>query len=566
MPVIFIISVILIITALPKDVAAKINPGIHNVLELDNNKKNKIELQKKILYDNYGRPKKQKSTSSKSGKFRINYFITGEHAVDRTDNDNNGFPDFVDSVGYYLDRAYFTMVRDMGFISPVPEDHLNISHGLYNVYLWDLGNHDEGIEYGRSPKNILSYGGVYGLAQPYQLIYNEKSMKRVTSYIVLDNDFSEGDIAYNGNEFINAYKTTGYEALKITAAHEFHHAIQLITGITDYNAIFSEMTSVLMEKILYPEVKDYIHSINTYLQQPQEYVYGINESYLGYGASAFLIMLEEKYGKEFIKLTWDLISEGNNCFVALENVLKNNYNSTGIEDEFEEFGEWMVFTGHRKKDNLSGNCFLDAELMKTTKSKGIYEINNITQDIQSELRSFTFETFKFPLQATKENNDTLLALVINNNPKWINNYREYKYMDYKLNINGDKQDNNTRILNTDYFYNYTQNKNLIIKFFKITKQEITKIESLVSPNPYLLSRHKYVQIDVSGLKDAETAGLMIYSSNSKMIHQTEYEILKYGDKQYIVVNDPKIYSPGVYFYMARSDNNKIVYGKFIIRK
>ena len=58
------------------------------------------------------------SIVSDRGHFRIHYVLSGPDAVDSTDTNRNGIPDYVDSCGNAFEYAYTIQVDSMGFPPP----------------------------------------------------------------------------------------------------------------------------------------------------------------------------------------------------------------------------------------------------------------------------------------------------------------------------------------------------------------------------------------------------------------------------------------------------------------
>jgi hypothetical protein len=94
---------------------------------------NKIDIQDTSL-----RPSLQKQFASESGKFLIHYDLSGTNAVDQTDTDANGVPDYVDSVAFYFDEAFKLESDETGYHQP-PADKGNGGSLAYDVYLVELG-------------------------------------------------------------------------------------------------------------------------------------------------------------------------------------------------------------------------------------------------------------------------------------------------------------------------------------------------------------------------------------------------------------------------------------------
>ena len=138
------------------------------------------------------------------GHFLLHYATEGLHAVYQAgvDNNSNGVPDYVEAVATIVDSVWAFEIDSLGFQHP-PADNF-YPEGLdekYDVYLADL-------------KSINpQYGNIYGYTQQEMPITGTQT---VTSYIALDNDYAE----------IDAYAQRPLDAVRVTSAHEFFHAVQ----------------------------------------------------------------------------------------------------------------------------------------------------------------------------------------------------------------------------------------------------------------------------------------------------------------------------------------------------
>ena len=293
------------------------------------------QLLAEIEFDTLNRPINDNSRLSDRGLFRIHYLTTGENAPADLDIDQNGYPDYVDSVAYYFDYTYMIEVETLGFLSPMSEVS---GIDLYDVYLWNLGDGNPGF---------------YGQTFPIEQIKPNKANPRYTSYIVVDNDFSPLDSSQGNNGRIQTFNTFGYDALKVTVAHEFHHAIQNMYGIDKFTAVmFMESTSVLMEFLLFPEIKDYFQYIDQLFKNPAEYPFGYksNRNSIGpYAYSIFMIYLVERFGTEIILSAWENILEGHNNYYSYDLALKDR--GSNMDDAWCEFRIWCYYTGDRAIEN-----------------------------------------------------------------------------------------------------------------------------------------------------------------------------------------------------------------------
>jgi len=86
----------------------------------------------------------------------------------------------------------------------------------------------------------------------FDLISGTQIPERWTSDIDIDNDFIG-----------SKYNAKGIQALRVTAAHEFHHAIQYGYGWWGERYPY-ELTSTWMEDVVYTDVNDYYQYLPDY--------------------------------------------------------------------------------------------------------------------------------------------------------------------------------------------------------------------------------------------------------------------------------------------------------------
>ncbi len=153
---------------------------------------------------------------SNGGHFRVHYATSGADAPPLADTNNNNIPDWVETVGDVFEATYKSEIIDMGYREPPGFP--------YHVYL----------------QNIL----YFGLTETETM-----TGQSATSSITIENDFAEApfqnSIPGNDTVYVKSLK-----ALKITAAHEFFHAIQF-----GYNVFFetwyAEATATWVEDEVY---------------------------------------------------------------------------------------------------------------------------------------------------------------------------------------------------------------------------------------------------------------------------------------------------------------------------
>ena len=209
--------------------------------------------------------------TSPAGHFTIHYATAGQDAPNLTDADADQVPDWVERVAQVFDevRAIEVAVDGLGYRPPPVQ--------RYDVYLKDL-----------------AASRTYGLTDADAPAGSAVS---APSYIQIDKAFTDPNLNPLG-------RYSAEELLQITAAHEFHHAIQF-----GYNFYFdfwyAEVTATWIEDEVYELVNqlyDYLPSYlpnagNITLDAPVD---GASE----YGRWIFNRYLAERHGRELIRDVW----------------------------------------------------------------------------------------------------------------------------------------------------------------------------------------------------------------------------------------------------------------------
>lgn len=288
------------------------------------------------------------------GNIKLHYAKTGTDAVFQANVDVNpldGVPDYVNLCADIFDLVWAKEVDSMGY-NPPPSDNWyqpNGGDGKFDVYL----------------KNISpSY---YGYTDPDSSSGNSQSY---TSYIVVRND-------YNGMCYGHA---DPYDCLRVTAAHEFFHAIQFGYDASEFEFVdqnnqntfkpyWMEMSATWMEDEVYDQVNDYLGYLPSFFRHPEwslktfSYNNTIADSALHtYGACVWPIYLSEKFGVNIIKDIWyqcglvagpNVISCKGDCpggKSATDIALQAR--GTTFEKAFREFTVWNYFTGSRARPQI----------------------------------------------------------------------------------------------------------------------------------------------------------------------------------------------------------------------
>ena len=258
----------------------------------------------------------QHTLLSPSGRFRIHYDTEGRHAVSPKDDDANGIPDYIDLALVVLDSTWVLEVEQLGY-NPPPSDNGLGGGDEYDAYVIDLG------------------GSYYGYAYP------ETSGATTYSHLEIDNNFT--DPSYK--------QTRGLDALRVTIAHEFHHAIQFGYYAGQDGSWWQESTSTWMEEVAYPHIDDYLQYLISFLGEPRR---ALNSGPYGslhtYGSAIFSHFLDQRYGRELNRLIWDELSRRKSVHLDHFDRVIRQAEPGGLGVTMGEFAVWNYFTNHRYHD------------------------------------------------------------------------------------------------------------------------------------------------------------------------------------------------------------------------
>ncbi|HDR04167.1 MAG TPA: T9SS type A sorting domain-containing protein [Candidatus Marinimicrobia bacterium] len=262
---------------------------------------------------------------SESGRFKLYFDNTGINAVPQTYDQNPRVPDFIIMAGHYLEYSYDYLADTLGFRTPPIDDDANPE---IDIYFTNLGD------------------GNYGATTPERLASNTMQPYAYTGYIEIDNDFV-------GSSFY----TNGYEALKVTCAHELFHIFQIGYNLWEFSSEeiwFYECSSTWVEDQVFPEVNDYIQYVNSYVRNwgksLDDYIYD-NVSWL----------LEMQHlDHRAIRLMWENVLTMR-VWKAIDTYVINEMGRNEWPRLMSEWGVSHIFAG--KSGHLDKSHFPDAHLM-----------------------------------------------------------------------------------------------------------------------------------------------------------------------------------------------------------
>ena len=259
--------------------------------------------------------------TSSSGHFVIHYATTGSDIP--TPLAPYTVASWIQKVADTFEEVYTKEVTAMGYASPA---------GPYPVYLQQLA--------GQS---------AFGFTNPDADSNNNVILtgQSATSYITIDNDFA--DALY--------HPYNGLSALQITAAHEFHHAIQFYYNYF-FETWYAEATSTWMEDEAYDSVNQLYNYSRDYLLTPTESLNTPADG--GYSRWLFNRSMAERHGQSSIRSVWEQLrntttQNGNDIpmLPVLDSAMGNQQSS--IATEFAAFAKRLYlrdWTTHTSDLNL----------------------------------------------------------------------------------------------------------------------------------------------------------------------------------------------------------------------
>ena len=158
-----------------------------------------------------------------------------------------------------------------------------------------------------------------------------------SSWIETDNDFIE-----------NTYFSNGLDGMKVTAVHEYFHAVQLAYNLRFSDIWFFELASTWFEDVGYDEVNDYVQYIDTYYRNAHRSLFLSD----GYTAAIFGKFLEENYDIGIMNSIWNFIVD-NSAVESIDKALMLDVEKTdGIKAAFGKFALWTWYSGSRTIEGI----------------------------------------------------------------------------------------------------------------------------------------------------------------------------------------------------------------------
>ncbi len=477
--------------------------------------------QQNTIAEIMARPELTQSIISPSGLFKIHYDESGIHQPSYS----------VYDLAVAFDSAYSYEVNYLGYPAPPSDGNLG-GDDKFDVYILNLG------------------GGLYGATTPETTIGGG----RYISYIEIDNSFNK----------IEGYNTFGIDAARVTAAHEFHHAIQLGAYVfRSEDTYYYELTSTAFEEFVFDEVNDYYAYMSSYFRSTNKKL----EDNSGYNLAVWNIFLQERFndidpmlGHKIVKRSWEeLINK--RAILALRDAIKFE-TDTEFSDLFNEFGDWLHFTGNRAKD---GSYFEEAANYPLVRSNYTMDLENSKIiSFVSEPTSINYLTF---FDYSSGFADTIVAVISNSNAEGSLTNSNQQNVNFTF---SNSIFENSEPINDSYFYKVETDRYDFIQSSYIINNELSDVVLVRSeidfayPQPF---KYDYGIMNIPCFPDPSArAELIIFSSDMNLVYSGSERINPNGNT---VVewsgldNSGEKLGTGVYVFVTKA-NGKIKKGKFVI--
>ncbi|RPI04633.1 MAG: hypothetical protein EHM64_09345 [Ignavibacteriae bacterium] len=468
-------------------------------------------------------------TDTTAGHFHIFYDTTGINEPALLDNANQRIPGsakaYIHEVAAIFNHVWDVEIDQLGYEAPPFED--GQSH--YNIHV----------------ENISDYGDTWRIEPPTN---GSELPPRYKSYISVDNDY-------------RGFSTSGLNGLKVTAAHEFHHAIQMGSyGLWSDDVYAHELTSTWMEDVVYTEVNDYYNYLPDYFSQFGDgRSFNWNPTVGGYERSVFAFCLAKLYGAGIMKDIWT----GMRSIPFLESADAALVNrGSRLQSAYAEFTKWNYFTWDRAN---TVDYYPEGNHYPRFRPLQKLDFYNTSSTASGEVQALSSSMYEFDMP-----HDTLTAVIANVD------------MVNAIMKNTSKQTIDVLLSSQALPPPYTELANglkakisvdslsLWHSLFLHTGNEIVaRVLSDPAPNPFRLSEARQLLLPIHEDK-ASRADVYIYNSALGLAYsgqlQTSYS--EDGGTRVIVVPASAVeskLSTGIYFIIANTVNGSYKWKVAVIR-
>ncbi len=480
------------------------------------------ELEGILLHQLLSRPGAQKSVFI--GNFRIHYDTTGIHEPAMLNAQHNRIPNsanrFADSVGAIANYC-LRVERDLLGYAGIPDDNGAGGGSEYDIYVQQLSN-------------------LYGLTTPESPINNKPDGGTFTSFITIDNDFI----------FVSPDSNRGLPAVRVTVAHELHHAIQLGNyGYWTSDVFFYEITSVWMEDVVFTEVNDYFQYLApSFSQFRRPWISFANENtdLIMYSRGIWGLFVAKKYGANAMRKCWEEIRNAR-PILAIDRALQQ-ISGASLRQAFVEWATWNRFTGTQSDSAL----YYSEGRFYPTIAKEAVSLTSSTLTVENTLQPLSTRYYTINGQATLPVSNIDVNAAVNSSSRSFS---------YRLQLATSKSDESYGFVAPNIYakIDVSDPNNWFIP--------VTTGSLLPFPNPLLADGSATVNFRVGV---ATNVTLSIFSSSTDHVYSATLSPRSFNGEYVVQWNgrneDGDVAGSGVYVYVIHSGKETVTGKIALLRK
>ena len=440
-----------------------------------------------------------------AGHFHIFYDTTGINEPALLDNNNQRISGsakaYIHAVAQIFNHVWDIEVDQMGYTAPPFES----GQSYYTINV----------------ENIDDYGDTWKILPQ---INGTDIPPRYYSYITVDNDYQQ-------------FATRGINGLKVTAAHEFHHAIQIGSyGYWENDVYAYELTATWFEDVVYTEVNDYYNYLWNYFGGFSNGLSFNSSSYGGYERCIFAHYLAKVNTADIMREIWTGMRT--QPFLESTDAALVNHGST-LQSAFAEFTKWNYYTWDRS-DTIhyypEGNHY--PRFQPLQKIDFFNTISTTTGDVEPLSSSM----YEFDLS-----NDTVTAVIANVD---MNNAI----------LRNTTSQNITLTLSTELTTNISVDTPSFWRSFFIqssTHTSVARQDVSPAPNPFRLAIAPWLKLPINQ-DAAKSAQVFFFTSSFKLVYSGYLNVGNEDGFRAIVVPTSEVkskLSSGIYFILAKTVNS-----------
>lgn len=479
------------------------------------------------------RPATQKSILA--GSFRIHFDTIGVNAPAILDSNGMRIPgtsnQFADSVAAVLRHVLRFETDSLGYLPPPPDNGMG-GGNEYDVYIQELG------------------GSSYGSTTPEVAINNKPDGGTFTSFIVIDNDF----------DFVSPARNRGLPALRVTIAHELHHAIQIGNyGYWQNDRYFYEMTSVWLEDVLYTDVNDYYQYLRGSPGNPGHFlrpdISFTSNSFIMYSRGVWCHYLAKRFGRDVILRMWEEIRNAR-PLTAMDAALASAPYGATLRSAFAEWGAWNYFTKSRSDSIL----YYPEGAYYPEIVPALRDYTPPQRTIEDQVNPFGSRYYSI----TSSQGQTLTLVVTNLNTQAALNQNTTPFS-YSLLLNQNRPDESYLTTGANIFVKISVGDptNWFVK-------DLFGVPTLdeVFPNPFISDGRGMIRFPINSILQ-QTGTLTVFSSSMDLVFTAQQlsETVPHLGRQAFGWNgrtlDGNLAASGVYFYVLETPLQTLR-GKFVV--